>query len=438
MPTQIYLEIQGDVNTEGATKGYTRVDTAQGSVAHFIQFLTTAIASGSGPFPAGSRVPVPVSQSATLYFSDAAYGTPPAVGVPPTLSISSPIFPTRPKPVTGLYQAADGTTLQVQTNAGQVVGFTGVGKDGHHYTLSIEISSASAPGRVKGTMATWLFARMTMAQDANPALIVGFGYCPSDNLVNVFAECANVETSLLIDYSQSQLPSGTTTLTNNLTYYNVSFMAQALKFPASESNPGMYLAVSEALWPYLSPLTYFAPALEAIASHTAGVLPKIPAPNTPAVEVGSIAFGAYTPPTLSEASFIYNAIGTVGPALGPLAATAMNAGLSAGSALEAAVEWLAWYAVVIDNSSLIAALAADYQEWVTWYEENQKTGSTQKPVPFFYPKDPTGHMITYHEDPWAPKPASNQAGPTAPTQQSGPDAPTQTKSSSVAQSASTR
>jgi hypothetical protein len=320
------------------------------------------------------------------------------------------------KPPAGLFQGSDGTDLTVQTKSGQVVGFTGKGKDGHNYGLSVQISSETAPGRVQGTTATWMFARMTMTQDANPGLIVGFGYCPSDNLMNVFAECANVQTSLMIDHSQSQLPNGTTAMTNNLSYYDVSMMAQTLKFAASQTNPGMYLAPGEALWPYLTPLDFFAPALELIASQTAALLPQIPAPNTPAVEVGSIAFGTFTPQTLSEESFVYNAVGTVGPALGPLAATALDPSTPVGGAIQAALQWMAWQAFVIDNSSLSAVLSADYAAWVAWLKANQKTGSDKKPIPIFYPKDPTGHMITYHENPWMPKPSSNQPGPTPPNQ----------------------
>jgi hypothetical protein len=413
MATPIYLEIQGDVSTSGSIPDYTRVNTATGSVEHFVRFLTTATAPGTGSFPNGSRLPVPVSQEATLYFSDAAYGVPPAAaGVPKPFPITSPVM--RPKPSAGVYQASDGTALTAQMKAHQVAGFTGKGKDGHNYALSIQISSATAPGRVKGTTATWMFARMTMTQDANPPLVVGFGYCPSDNLLNVFAECANVETSLMIDYSQSQLPNGTTAMTNNLSYYGASMMAQTLKFAASQTIPGMYLAAGPALWPYLAALDFFAPALELVASETAALLPKIPPPNTPAVEVGSIGFGTYTPTTLSEASFVYNTVGTVGPALGLLGATALDVGTSVGSAIAAAIQWMAWQALVIDNSSLTAALSADYAAWVAWYDANQKTGSDKKPIPIFYPKDPKGHMITYHENPWTPKPSKNPPGPASP------------------------
>lgn len=396
-----YLELQAAVSPEKADPGYTRLEN--GALIHYLEFLTAAILPGHGLYPIGSRLPIPVDSEVVLYFSD--YGAPPAAGRPaPPVSTPiphPPIVPVRPGPP-GQFLASDGTALTVQTTAGQITEFAARGKDGHNYELKVECSSRSAAGRVANTTASWLFVTMSMTDNGDAPLTFGFAYCPSDNLMNVSIGRGAVQTSILIDYSQSG-PGGTTKVTRNLTYYGSSFMSQAASFSAAQTNVGIYLAAGQTLWPFLNRVLFFGPAIQAIASETAANLPKIPAGETPAVMVGSIGFGTYTPEMLSQDSFVYSAVGTAGPALGPLAATAIDPGTPIGGVLSAAAAWLGWFALVPGEPSLSATLAADYLEWVAWFKKNQKVGQDRKPLPILYPKDPKGHMITYHANPWAKK-----------------------------------
>jgi hypothetical protein len=405
-----YLELQAAISPEKADPGYTRLEN--GALVHYLEFLTAAILPGYGPYPAGSRLPIPVDPEVVLYFSD--YGAPPAAGTPnPPVIVPiphPPIVPVRPGP-TGQFLASDGTVLAVQTTSGQVTGFAARGKDGHNYALTVECASRTAAGRVANTTASWLFVTMSMTDNGDTPLTFGFAYCPSDNLMNVSIGRGTVQTSILIDYSQSDIPGGTTKITRNLTYYGSSFMSQAAAFNAAQTNVGLYLAAGQPLWPFLNRVLFFGPAIQAMVNETAANLPKIPAGETPAVMVGSIGFGTYTPETLSQDSFVYSAVGTIGPALGFLAVTAIDPATAIGGVLGAAAAWLGWFALVPGEPSLSATLAADYSEWVAWFKKNQKVGQGHKPLPIPYPKDPKGHMITYHANPWAKKPPQDSLQP---------------------------
>lgn len=408
-PATVFLELQGSVSSESPNPGYTRLDPAVGSLEHYVEFPSAAIAPGHGPFPAGSRVPIPVDPEVSLYFSD--YGAPPALGAQP-----SPVIRPLPHPVIGRvvptgeaaqFVASDGTLLAKQSTSGQVTGFSGKGKDGHERVLTVTISNKTAAGRVAKTTASWLFATMSFTDNGDTPLTFSIEYCPEDNLMKVALGRGTVQTWMQIDYSQSVVPGGVTAMTRSLTYYGASFMSQTLSFDAAQANAGMYLAAVQALWPFLERVTFFGPAIQTIVNQTAANLPKIPAPDTPAMIVGSIGFGTYTPDSLSQDSFVYSAVGTVGPALGPLAATAIDPGPDAGSVLSQAAAWMGWLILVVGEASLSATLAADYNAWVAWYKANEKTGSNKTPILIFYPKDAKGHAITYHANPWAKQPSTD-------------------------------
>jgi hypothetical protein len=404
-----YLQLQGAVSgTPARTPGYTRLNAQVGPVVRYVEFVTGAIAPGFGPYPSGSHLPIPVSVESLLYFSD--YATPPALGGPVNLrtgvAINTTIQRGSPPPKPDGYLASDGTVLTTSSTSGQITGFTGKGKDGHTYALSVAITSGMAAGRTSAEV-SWAWARMSVTQDGDTPLIFGIGYCPSDNLMNVFLEKDNVQTSMVIDYSQSAPQNGNTKVTRNLTYYGPSYMAETTTVPATQADPQIYIPLN-AFWPYINRITFFGPALSSILSTTGALLPQIPPADTPAILLGSIAFGSYTPDSLSEAAFVYSAIGTVGPALGPLAASVMTGGVVGGPELQDAAQWLAWLLLIIGETSLTATLSGDYSAWATWISQQRPVLPKKVPVLYMYPKDAKGKMITYKENPWGTPPSQQQ------------------------------
>jgi hypothetical protein len=75
-------------------------------------------------------------------------------------------------------------------------------------------------------------------------LVFAFRFAPTANLFQVFVDQNNVSTGINVDYAGATVANGTAQHTRTLLYDENSFMAQGLQVPASQQDPGMYLAAA--------------------------------------------------------------------------------------------------------------------------------------------------------------------------------------------------
>lgn len=382
----LYLYLQSAVGVSD-TAGYTRLLGKTVNLQHYLEFSSSAIEAGFGVPAANTTANIPVEANIRLYFSDPAYGPPappPKLPIEPIhLPVREQLGPVLPGPVLpDVYVASDGTLLKVEKAAdGQITGFSGTGKDGHNYSLTTAIVTEKAQGRQTAVDVLWLKASLSITVDGDgPPLVFAFRFAPTANLFQVIVEQNNVFTGINVDYAGATVANGTAQLTRTLLYYENSFMAQGLQVPASQQDPGMYLAVACSFWPMIHWVDFFAPALQKVAEESTAVV------AAPLAAVGSVNFdnnGA--PGQFPLATYLSQAEKTVGPALGPLAASFVDTSLP-GSSLAPAAKWLG----LLTNrgtgqQALITELSAAYQDWVAFIAAQSAPGQKKPPIDPFAP-----------------------------------------------------
>jgi hypothetical protein len=389
----LYLYLQSAVGVSD-TAGYTRLLGKPANQQYYLEFSNSAIEAGFGVPAANTTANVPVEANIRLYFNDPAYGPPPPPPKLPVEPIHPPVHqrlgPILPGPgLPGVYVASDGTPLMVNTADGQITGFSGMGKDGHNYSLSTAIVTEKAPGRQAAGPAAvdvlWLKASLSITMDGGDALIFAFRFAPTANLFQVSLEQNHVSTAINVDYSGATGPNGTAQLTRTLLYYGNSFMAQGLQVPASQQDPGMYLAAACSFWPMIDWVDFFGPALQKVAEESTPVV------ATPLAAIGSVNLLNYLPAQYPLAKYLSQAEKTAGPALGPLAASFVDTTLPFGSLAPAAM----WLGLLTTNTgtgqqALITELTAAYQEWVAFIESQASGGQDNRSLNPLEPEEGDG------------------------------------------------
>lgn len=386
----LYLYLQSAVGVSD-TAGYTRLLGKTANLKHYLEFSSSAIEAGSGVPAANTNVAdLPVVANIRLYFSDPAYGPPPQnVPVqpihppihPPIGPISpgpvppGPIQPRPPVTLPGVYLASDGTPLKVEKAAdGQITGFSGTGKDNHNYSLTTGVVTEKAPGRQTNVDVLWLKASLSITVDEGDPLVFAFRFAPTANLFQVFVQQNNVTTAINVDYAGAIGANGTGQLTRTLLYYENSFMAEPLQIPASQQDPGMPLAAACSFWPMMGWVAFFSPALEKVAEQSTAVV------AAPLAAIGSVSLNNNKlPAQYPLATYLSQAEKTVGPALGPFAASFVDTTLPFAS-LAPAAKWLGFLTNTGTGlQALITELTTAYQDWVAWIAA-QSAPDQQKPT----------------------------------------------------------
>jgi hypothetical protein len=166
-----------------------------------------------------------------------------------------------------------------------------------------------------------------------------------------------------VDYSGATAANGTAQLTRTLFYYEDSFMAQGLQVPAAQQDPGMYLAAACSFWPMIDWVDFFGPALQKVAEEAT----------------------AEVPAQYPLATYLRRAETTVGPALGSLAASFVDATLPF-ALLAPAAKWLG----LLTNTGTgqlapITELTAAYQDWVAFIAAQSAPDHKKLPIDPFEP-----------------------------------------------------
>jgi hypothetical protein len=231
----------------------------------------------------------------------------------------------------------------------------------------------------------WLKASLSITMDGGDALIFAFRFAPTANLFQVSLEQNHVSTAINVDYSGATGPNGTAQLTRTLLYYGNSFMAQGLQVPASQQDPGMYLAAACSFWPMIDWVDFFGPALQKVAEESTPVV------ATPLAAIGSVNLLNYLPAQYPLAKYLSQAEKTAGPALGPLAASFVDTTLPFGSLAPAAM----WLGLLTTNTGtgqqvLITELTAAYQEWVAFIESQASGGQDNRSLNPLEPEEGDG------------------------------------------------
>jgi hypothetical protein len=336
---------------------------------------------------------LPVEANIRLYFSDPAYGPPPPPPKLPVGPIHPPIPQPTPQPVApilppvvlpNVYLASDGTLLKVEKAAdGQITGFSGMGKDGHSYSLTTGVVTEMAPGRQTNKDVLWLKASLSITVDGGDLpLVFAFRFAPTANLFEVFVQQNNVSTAINVDYAGATAANGTAQLTRTLLYYENSFMAQGLQVPASQQDPGMYLAAACSFWPMIDWVEFFGPALQKVAENSTAVV------AAPLAAIGSVnLINNGLPAQYPLATYLSQAEKAVGPALGPLAASFVDTTLPF-APLAPAAEWLGLLTNTgTGQQALITELTTAYQNWVDWIGAQSAPGQKKPPIDPFAPVD---------------------------------------------------
>lgn len=381
----LYLYLQSAVGVSD-TAGYTRLLGKTANPQHYLEFSNSAIEAGFGVPAANKPANVPVEANTRLYFSDAAYGPPP----PPKLSVEpihlpvrQPLGPILPRPLLpDVYVASDGTLLKVEKSAYGQITLSGTGKDGHNYSLTTAIGTEKAPGRQAKVNVLWLKAGLSITVDGGvKPLVFAFRFAPTANLFQVFVEQNNVSTGINVDYAGATVANGTAQLTRTLLYYGNSFMAQGLQVPASQQDPGVYLAAACSFWPMIDWVDFFGPALQKLAEDSTAVA-------APLAAVGSVNFNNNgVPGQYPLATYLTQAEKTVGPALGPLAASFVDTTLPFAS-LAPAAKWLGLLTNTgTGQQALITELTTAYQDWVAFIAAQSAPGQKKPPIDPFKPEE---------------------------------------------------
>jgi hypothetical protein len=387
----LYLYLQSKVGVSD-TAGYTRLLGETANLQHFLEFSNSAIEAGFGVPAANTTANLPVEANIRLYFSDPPYGPPPPppklpVG-PIHLPVSQPLGPILPRPVLpDVYVASDGTLLNVVKAAdGQITAFSGTGKDGHYYSLTTGVVTEKSPGRQTNVNVLWLKASLSITVDKGDLpLVFAFRFAPTANLFQVFVQQNNVLTGINVDYAGATAANGTAQLTRTLLYYGNSFMAQGLQVPASQQDPGMYLAAACSFWPMIGWVDFFGPALQKVAEESTVAV------AAPLAAVGSVNLtNSGVPAQYPLATYLSQAEKTVGPALGPLAASFVDTTLPFAS-LAPAAKWLGLLTNTgTGQQALITELTAAYQDWVAFIAAQSAPGLKKPPIDPFEPEEGDG------------------------------------------------
>jgi hypothetical protein len=286
-------------------------------------------------------------------------------------------------PLPDVYLASDGTVLKVEKAAdGQISGFSGMGNDGHNYSLTAGVVTEEAPGRQSNVNVLWLKASVSITVDKGDPLVFAFRFAPTANLFQVFVQQNNVTTAINVDYAGAIVANGTGQLRRTLLYYENSFMAEPLQIPASQQDPGMYLAAGCSFWPMIDWVDFFSPALERVAEQSTAVV------AAPLAAIGSVSLNNNKlPAQYPLATYLSQAEKTVGPALGPFAASFVDTTLPLAS-LAPAAKWLGFLTNTgTGNQALITELTSAYEDWVAWIAAQSAPGQKKPTIDPFNPID---------------------------------------------------
>lgn len=384
--------LEGTVTVPATSNLFMRL-RQPGPVTQFVEFLVADIADPTlGTSQANSKTQELVNINSNLHFSDYPLpgpvvgpvepiapihpipvsrfaepasapgpGPTPSPGPGPKPLPIEPIAPIHPIPIpipAEGFVGNDGTPITVKETAGQITQFSGESKDNHNYVLTLETFSSSAAD-VAQNLKPWCAARMSVTDNGDDPLQFGIAYCPLEEQFDIFLERLNVSIGIGADLQPLALQPdgsvlGSANLTRDLTYYGNSFGAQTLQMDSEATDPAMYLPIVAAFWPYLSRIGYFAPALVALASQTAGQV--APPAKPPLATLASLQ--AYNP----VQTFVTNSIALVGPALGPFAASFIPPNDSGNAPWIAAARWLGWVLMHgAGSANLTSAFTAQYE-----------------------------------------------------------------------------
>jgi hypothetical protein len=314
-----------------ANPGFTRL-MGKDSQANFVELNQVDIIPGTGPFQPNHIADFPIAFESRFALSDY---LPLPVVVPPVGPIHKRIKEIPSRPLLTKYYGSDGTPLKATRDAqGNITRL----EDNHNRVLTLMPSVEKGTGVTLGANVAWVFSRISIANgtDDEP-LIFGFGYCPFNNLFQVFVSCGTIQNTIRAEM-YSKADKGTfAQLTRLFTYHGDTYITQPQQMPYAATDPGFYLPAVATLWPHLAGVEYFAPAMALIVSQAvAPLLPPLPAGTSPLDVFASLSFA----PPIALATFNAAFPGQVGSALGPFAARFLAPTEVQVAGLQSAALWL--------------------------------------------------------------------------------------------------
>jgi hypothetical protein len=382
-----YLQVEGRLSPASvANPGFTRLYGT--NVEQFVELNQIDIVPGSGPFQPNQLAIYEIPIESRLALS----GFPP---LPGPLPLPKPIHVRIPElahpPVFPKYLASDGTVLTATggPSANQITEFSGTGKDGHAYDLSVQTKVITGAGRtavVTGKSPTsdgtvkWFNATVSITKDKDTPLTFGFSYCPWANLMWVTLSRGPVKSGIRIDLIPQTPTSNYVALARTFSFHDYVYTVQTQNMGDGVADPAFYLPAVATLWPFLDRVEFFGPALHLISALTAGSLPQAQIPISPFVTL-SLKY------PITEPAFV-NAISTaVGTALGSLVASFVSPTESQVAALKDAALWLGWIAINgVGKTNFANELSYFYQQATAWFKHEPTQSSsvplkTYKPLP---------------------------------------------------------
>jgi hypothetical protein len=339
-----------------ANPGFTRL-IGKDSPGEFVELNQLDIIPGTGPFQANHMADFPIAFESRFALSD--YLPLPVTVPPPVGPIRRLIKEIPTRPLLTKYYGSDGTALTPTKDAqGNITSLSGTSADNQNFELTLVPSVEQGSGVTLGANAAWVFARIMITNGtADAPLIFGLGYCPFNNLFQVFLSCGTIQNTIRADIFNVANGGTAAQLTRLFTYHGDTYVTQQQQMPYAATDPGFYLPAVATLWPHLAGVEYFAPALAQIASQTAvPLLPALPAGTSPLEVFAAISFV----PPVALATFNAKFPGLTGSALGPFAASFVAPNEAQVAGLQSAALWLGFALALGSGKQEFAQAGADF------------------------------------------------------------------------------
>jgi hypothetical protein len=362
-PTPANSVIMRGKQAASPNPGYIRL-IGPGVATRYVDMLNPG---GADQSKIGQQVAYQIPMSSELLFSDYPLPPPPTdlaglashpialpthSGAPAPSRIPVPPLPTH-------YLGNDGSPITAKLNSmRQILSLSGKSKAGVVYVMSLAVWASTESGY---STPTWVHAAINFTE--HPAteptqqeqpLTFSLAYSPLHRALGVFLDrsavspagtqwagiITNVTTGigvqLLTDFPPLKAPIYDAIVNQGIAYYGNVYSSQSVSYTQGQNTPQIFLPTRLALWPFADRVSYFAPALHAIAASTGGVLPTVATPWLTLASVNQ-QVTSYT-----SSSYLSYAVPVVGPAIGPLAATFVTPENSGIVGLDDAASWLGW------------------------------------------------------------------------------------------------
>jgi hypothetical protein len=311
-PGDQFLMLTGNIAGASTYPAYARMFGLKGKEADYVEFLSAEARGAQLPLSAwvNKQVDVYIGINDLLFFSDDAA---PADPGQPQLNpvLHGPAAPALPVGMVGI----DGVPVTITKAGNAIVELSVTDKDNTSYAMQLASGSASAPGRLAKSEATWVYSKANFTVNGGSQLQLAVSFSPSNLLLQLSASYGfgefgpTLQTILMVDLAPAVSAAGNAVLTRKILYHGASFANQVLDMPASAAGATLTLPAS-VVRSGLGPVWFFSPALAAVVSGLAQAAQAAP----PLVALGSPDPGGNEP----QAAFVAQALQQAGPALAPL------------------------------------------------------------------------------------------------------------------------